>query len=237
VREAAVVSQRSKGPEGKIVPVSLRYYNVYFIRTDDGYILVDTGMPRDSRALQRAFSKAGIKPQDVKLIIITHAHVDHVGSVAYAKRLTSADVLCHKYAAPFIRAGKSSPVVAYSLLSKLLSAISPSKYKPVEPDIVVTDKFDLRDFGIAGQVIHTPGHTQGSVTVLLESGEMLLGDMVRGTSVDIHIGSFYEDKEVLLQNLAKLAACRAHKIYMSHGGLTNNEALRQSIQATRGGNR
>jgi glyoxylase-like metal-dependent hydrolase (beta-lactamase superfamily II) len=231
VREAAVVLQRSQGSEGRVIPLSLRYYNVYFIRTDGGYILVDTGMPGDSRALQKTFSKAGLKPQDVKLIIITHAHVDHVGSVAYAKRVTGADVLCHESAAPFIRAGKSSPVVAYSLLSKLLSAISPSKYKPVEPDIVVTDKFDLRDFGIAGQVIHTPGHTQGSVTVLLESGEMLLGDMVRGTGVDIHIGSFYEDKKALLQNLEKLAACGANKIYMSHGDVTDSETLQQSIEA------
>jgi hydroxyacylglutathione hydrolase len=237
VREAAVVSQRPEDSKDRVVSVSMGHYNVYFIQTDHGYILVDTGMPGDSRALQKAFSKAGITPQDVKLIIITHAHPDHVGSVAYAERVTGADVLCHEYAAPFIRAGKSSPIVAHSLLSKLLRAITPSKYRAVEPDVVITDEFDLRDFGIAGQVIHTPGHTQGSVTVLLENGEMLLGDLVRGTGVDIHLGSFYEDKEVLVQNLEKLAAYRANKIYMSHGDLTDNETLRQSIQAIRGENR
>jgi hydroxyacylglutathione hydrolase len=96
---------------------------------------------------------------------------------------------------------------------------------------VITDEFDLRDFGIAGQVIHTPGHTQGSVTVLLENGEMLLGDLVRGIGVDIHIGSFYEDKEVLVQSLEKLAAYQAIKIYMSHGDLTDNETFRRSIEA------
>jgi len=231
VREAAVVSQRPEDSKDRVVPVSMGHYSVYLIQTDDGYILVDTGMPGDSRALQKAFSKAGIKPQDVKLIIITHAHPDHVGSVAHAKRVTGADVLCHEYAAPFIRAGKSSPVVAHSVMSKLLSAITPSRYKAVEPDIVITDEFDLRDFGIAGQVIHTPGHTQGSLTIVSENGEMILGDLVRGTGANIHIGSFYEDKEVLVQNLEKLAAYRANKIYMSHGDLTDNETFRRSIEA------
>lgn len=228
---AAAVLQRPEDLKDRVVPVSMGHYHVYFIRADDGYVLVDTGMPGNGRALQRAFSRANVNPQDVKLIIITHAHPDHVGSVADAKNATGAPVLCHEYAAPFIRAGKSSPIVVHSLMIKLLSAITPSRYKGVEPDVVIKDEYDLRDLGVAGQVIHTPGHTQGSLTIVLENGEMILGDLVRGRGANIHIGSFYEDKEVLVQSLEKLAAYQAIKIYMSHGDLTDNETFRRSIEA------
>jgi glyoxylase-like metal-dependent hydrolase (beta-lactamase superfamily II) len=88
----------------------------------------------------------------------------------------------------------------------------------------------LRDYAIDGKVIHTPGHTQGSVTIILENGEMLLGDLVRETDAKIHIGRFYEDTDVLVQSLETLATYNARKIYMSHGTLIDNKMLRQSIE-------
>ena len=86
----------------KVLTAHLGHFNIYFIQTDDGYILVDTGMAVNQKQLDEAFSKAGINPQEVKLIVITHGHADHIGNVAYAKELSGADVLCQEYVAPFL---------------------------------------------------------------------------------------------------------------------------------------
>lgn len=223
-----------ENPSDKVLTVNLGHFNTYLIQTGDGHILVDTGMSGDDKELEEAFSEAGVNPKDVKLMIITHAHPDHVGSVARMKEMTGADILCHEYAASFIRAGKSSPIIAHDLLGKLLNVSTPSKYQGVEPDIVFKEEFDLRDYAINGKVIHTPGHTQGSVTIILENGEMLLGDLVRETDAKIHMGRFYEDKDTLIQSLETLAAYDAKKIYMSHGTFIDNKMLQQSIEDIRG---
>jgi glyoxylase-like metal-dependent hydrolase (beta-lactamase superfamily II) len=80
-----------------------------------------------------------------------------------------------------------------------MNAISPKwKYQGVEPDILMKNEFDLSEYGINGKIVHTPGHTEDSITIILDNGEMLLGDLVRGKDPDIHLGQFYEDKEVLI---------------------------------------
>ena len=213
-----------------VTTVAMGSFNIYFIETDTGYILVDTGWIGEEEKLEEAFSAAGISPKDVNLIVLTHGHMDHVGTTAFAKALTSADILCHEYTATFIRDGKSAPAVAHDLRGRFFNVITPRSFPGIEPDIVMKEEFDLRPYGIDGKVVHTPGHTQGSITIVLDNGEMLLGDLVRGTEQEIHLGSYYEDKDVLIQSLEKLAAYDADKIYMSHGTSIDNAALLACIE-------
>jgi glyoxylase-like metal-dependent hydrolase (beta-lactamase superfamily II) len=227
-----IVVQKPESSSYKVLPVNMGHVKLYFIQTDDGYILVDTGKPDKGKELDEAFSKAGINPKNVKLIVITHAHPDHSGTVAHAKEITGAKILCHESAARFIRDGKSSPIVAHNLKGKIMNAISPKwKYQGVEPDILIKKEFDLDEYGIDGKVIHTPGHTEDSITIVLDNGEMILGDLVRGKDPDINLGQFYEDKGVLIQSLKKLAAYQAKMIYMSHGKYIDNETFQRNLDA------
>jgi glyoxylase-like metal-dependent hydrolase (beta-lactamase superfamily II) len=232
---SVTVSQRLENSSDRVLPVNLGHYNIYFVRTEDGYILVDTGMAVTRKALDKAFAQVGIDPQEVKLIVVTHAHLDHVGAIAYAQQRTRARVLCHDYAAAYLRAGESSPVVAQKWLGKLMNAIMPSRFESIEPDVVFTDEFDLSDYAIAGKVIHSPGHSQGSLTIVLENGEMLLGDLVRETKGQIHLGMYYEDRGTLLRSLETLAAYHPRKVYMSHGTFLEEKAFQRSIGTLREG--
>ncbi|NIV30467.1 MAG: MBL fold metallo-hydrolase, partial [Anaerolineae bacterium] len=56
--------------------------NIYLIETDTGYILVDAGMPGQGKALDDAFTELGVDPKSVQLIVATHGHLDHIGSIA-----------------------------------------------------------------------------------------------------------------------------------------------------------
>ncbi len=215
----------------KVTTIKTIAVNFYFIQTDDGYILVDTGLPNGERTLDEAFSATGIDPDNVLLIIITHAHKDHSGSVAYAKEITGGNILCHEYAAPFIRDGTSSHDNAKTPEGRFVNAIMP--YQAVEPDIVITTEFDLSGYGIEGRIIPTPGHSQGSITVILDNGEVLLGDLVGEENGHMKL-LVYEDKDVLIQSLETIASYNVRRIYMSHGesiAYIDNDTFQESIES------
>ena len=228
--ESAIV-QPPENSSFKVTTIKSIVANFYFIQTDDGYILVDTGLSNGERKLDKAFSATGIDPDNVSLIIITHAHKDHSGSVAYAKEITGGNVLCHEYAASFIREGESSRDNAKTPEGELVNAIMPNQ--GVEPDIVITTEFDLSEYGIDGIIIPTPGHSQGSITVILDNGEVILGDLVGEENGHMKLLT-YEDKDVLIQSLETIASYDVSRIYMSHGesiGYIDNEIFQESIES------
>jgi glyoxylase-like metal-dependent hydrolase (beta-lactamase superfamily II) len=170
------------GQDFAVQPVKFGHPNVYFIETAAGYIMVDVGMPNLEKQLDEVFNKARVDPKSVKLIILTHGHMDHVGSIAYAKQVTGGDVLCHQSYAQNLESGEIEPAVAQNSTGRLLNfmtGLSGTKFEGVKPDIVVTDEFDLSGYGIAGKIIHTPGHSPSSLSIILDNGEALVGDIVR----------------------------------------------------------
>jgi glyoxylase-like metal-dependent hydrolase (beta-lactamase superfamily II) len=106
------------------------------------------------------------------------------------------------------------------------------KYKGVAPDILIDDEFDLSGYGIAGRIIHTPGHSTSSISIVLDNGEALIGDMVREEeSGEVGVGPFYEDGQLLLESLKRVAALEPTTIYLSHGSTIDSIALNQIIES------
>ena len=221
----------------KVQPVKFGHSNIYLIKTESGYILVDAGMPNKEKDLDDVFVNSGIDPQSVQLIIATHGHLDHVGSIAHAQKVTGGKILCHRSFSDDLAHGKAERAVARNLLGHVLNfltSLSGSKFAGTEPDILMDDEFDLREYGIAGKILHTPGHSPSSVSLILDNGEALVGDMVRGEgSGKIGIGMFYEDKSILLESLEKVAVFEPRIIYLSHGTTTDNTMLRNAIETNK----
>ena len=98
-------------PNGDSVvqPVGFGHANVFFIRTEEGYILVDAGMPADPEKLDEVFATAGVEPGSIRLIIVSHGHLDHMGSVAYAKETTGALTKSTPTVVKVIRRRKGKP--------------------------------------------------------------------------------------------------------------------------------
>ncbi|MFN2291700.1 MAG: MBL fold metallo-hydrolase [Anaerolineae bacterium] len=224
--------------EGSVVQaVGFGHANVFFIRTGDGYILVDAGMPGDPERLDEVFATAGVDPGTIGLIVVTHGHMDHMGLTAHAKEITGAQVLCHQSLAGKLAGGEIEGSVAQNVMGRFINFMAGIQeltgggdIEGVEADILVGDSFDLSEYGISGQVIHTPGHSLGSLSIVLDNGETLIGDMVRDEGDGkIGPGMFYEDKGALLASLEEVALLNSRTIYLSHGNIVDNTGLKQAI--------
>lgn len=167
----------------QIINIKLGMNNCYLIK-EDGLILVDAGVPKKIKAFEKQLAKHSISPGDIKLIVVTHAHFDHMGSLADIAELTKAKVAVHKYDKTIMVKGRSDVPRGNTLWGKISMAI----FKPflknivvpgVIPDITIEEEnFSLKPFGINGKIIHTPGHTMGSISVILDSGDAFVGCMV-----------------------------------------------------------
>src|SRR5512139_2045208 len=78
-----------------IYPIPLGVGNTYIIQAK-GVVMIDGGAPKKAKAFIKGIKKTLIKPEDIKLLIITHGHWDHIGSVKDIKEITGAKIAMHK---------------------------------------------------------------------------------------------------------------------------------------------
>jgi hydroxyacylglutathione hydrolase len=190
--------------------------NCYLISRDE-LVLIDTGLPRTSGRIFTYISKTLHRdPQDLRTIILTHYHMDHVGNVPSLIRATGARVAIHGGDAPYLSGELPMPLPPWpqSLLIRLVKPFL--GWSPVRPDIVLRDA-DV----IAGLTcIHTPGHTPGSICLLdplekvLFVGDTLLteGGRIQGPSE-----RFSAHQEEAMRSLAKIAPLEFDIILGGHG--------------------
>jgi glyoxylase-like metal-dependent hydrolase (beta-lactamase superfamily II) len=153
-----------------------------FLVHDEGIILVDTGTPGQHDKILKQVKKLGLNPLDIELIIITHGHGDHFGSAHKIKELTGAKLAVHKEDANIVKEGRKVFPPGLTKWGRFMAFVwrpmfSLINFTGVEPDILLEGDFKLAEFGIKGRIIHTPGHTKGSVSVFLDGGEAIVGDL------------------------------------------------------------
>lgn len=136
-----------------------RIVNCYLVVINEDIILIDTGLPGNSSKITKYVENILKQtPQDIKTIIITHNHFDHVGSLSKMKEITGAQVAIHTADADYIRGKeKHAGGTFMNIIIKLLKTIY--RTKPLEPEILVKDGDIIGEY----QVIHTPGHSPGSI--------------------------------------------------------------------------
>jgi glyoxylase-like metal-dependent hydrolase (beta-lactamase superfamily II) len=223
-----------QGLQQKVRSYPILNVKVFFIQTDSGYLLVDAGIPFQEKQIDRAFRVCGVDPQSVTRILLTHGHLDHIGCLAYVQRITGAGIICHRAYARDLEEGRYEEAVPRSLfwrvfnqpISRMLGATLPG----VKPDIVIEEELDLSPLGISGRFFHTPGHSPGSCSILLDNGETLIGDLLReNRSGGIDTGLFYSDRDQILKSLRMISGLNPQVIYLSHGETLSGEEFCRGV--------
>jgi metallo-beta-lactamase class B len=129
----------------------------YLITTTKGLILINTGVEGSDTMIRRHIESLGFKFSDIKILLATHAHFDHVGAMAAIKQATGAQLMIHKKDAHLLADGGSSDVI--------LGGHGPM-FPPVKADRLLQDR-DLIQLGdMQIMVLHHPGHTKGACSFL-----------------------------------------------------------------------
>lgn len=222
-----------------------RMVNCFLILGAGGGVLVDTGLPGSESKIARVLKKHSLSFKDIKLIVITHAHVDHAGSAARLRELSGAPIIAHE--GDLKHYTREIPMTFcptgwFSYVFKSTGLIL-QPYTAFSPDILLTNEevMNIDRFGIPGLVKHTPGHTAGSITVELPTKDAMVGDLVAS---GILIGGiartkhairppFEDDPHAVATELQRLIDAGMERFHMGHGGPLEANEVRRHAQTLR----
>jgi glyoxylase-like metal-dependent hydrolase (beta-lactamase superfamily II) len=197
-------------------------------------VLVDTGFPGSAATIVEKLRENGIEPDWLSLIIITHGHSDHFGSAAELKKLTGAPVAVHKLDAEYLTEGHDPELRPTGFIGRMLIPAmkrrGPAKSPPVKPDILIGEELDLKKYGVDGKAVHTPGHTQGSLSVILLDGEFIVGDLIMRGMLRFwqpNYPLFADNMSQLNKSLKLVLSKNPDKIYCTHGGPFDSQAVQR----------
>lgn len=205
-----------------IVLQHIGYSNSVLLLNGENSILVDTGVKGNLQKFKLLLSHYNLSPDDIKLIILTHAHHDHTGNLNGLVHLTGAKVLVHKNEFENLKNGFIPIPVGlgpYSgLISKTGRILFPKFASPKSfiADFVNLNDFDLSEYGIDAKVISTPGHTSGSQSVVIGKN-LISGDTFINMRNGMIFPHFANDPKTLLETWEMLFNFGITEIYPGHG--------------------
>jgi glyoxylase-like metal-dependent hydrolase (beta-lactamase superfamily II) len=192
---------------------NMAHANVYLRINGKELTVIDTGTSGNAQKIVTYIQKLGYQPAGVKTIILTHFHMDHVGSARELKKLTHAKLAVHAEDAEYVSGKKPLPKPKNILFRAVTSFVKP---EPVEADIALKDGDKIEGL----TVIHVTGHTPGSIALLDEEKRVLFaGDTLRydGKKVSGAPEHFSLDPAKVKDSIRKIAALNFDVMLPGHG--------------------
>lgn len=193
---------------------------------------MDTGVRSSRKKLINALKNNGV--MRAAYLILTHSHFDHVGNASYLREKTQADVVIHKEEAGFLRKGSMRiPLGTYALtraLVKLANAVNIRLgAEPCFVDMEFGDSLILPNFtGI--ELIHTPGHSPGSSSIIIDKEIALVGDTMVNATLFKVFPPFADDANMLKQSWNRLLSTGCTTFLPSHGKAISRQEILDCMQ-------
>ena len=198
---------------------NLRRSHVYLLASEHGLVLIDSGLAGEAEQIVAQLEEAGYSLSDLRTILLTHYHGDHIGNAAELARRSGARVLAHRDDVPYIERTEPAPAGS-SVSRRLLTWMSERVFKtaPCKVDKALQDG-DVVDTLGGLQVIHTPGHTPGSIVFHQPERRILFcGDVLfNQSSLQLAPSFFSLDVPLARESARKLADLSVEVLCLGHG--------------------
>jgi len=222
-------------PQGiRTVTLSLPYkmgsVNCYLIEADTGYILIDTGCSKRCADLEKELKNAGCGPGSLQVIVLTHGDFDHTGNAAYLREKFGVKIAMHNDDAGMVERGnmfwnRNKSNIFIRVIIPVLFGFGRSQR--FSPDIFVGEGYDLSGYGLDARVLYIPGHSRGSIGILMADGDLICGDLFENTDKP-SLNSIMDDAVAANASVGKLRKLNIKRVYPGHGEPFPMEALSEN---------
>ena len=213
----------------------------YLLKCPEGYLLIDTAYPKDYDRFRKAIGALGVEQKQIRYLLLTHHHEDHAGFAARLVKETGCATILHKEAIIPLSQGQAEetmkPVnrcigVVFSIFKMIHREFRYPRLTVTENSIFLSgdDNEVLKRMGIEGKILHTPGHSSDSISVVLSDGVAFVGDAAMNFLNFCGIKYrpiFIEDIGSVFDSWKKLIEHGAKWIYPAHGKPFSADKLAQ----------
>ena len=216
------------------IPVGI--CNCFLLRGEQT-ILVDAGAWGGTSAFVRGLESLSVDPKSIDLILLTHGHWDHITCLSDIREMTGAKVAVHGRDQFMVETGEPPFPAGTTPYGRMMAASAKALLHPHLPKIKVDRVLDdngmsLAEYGIPGKVIYTPGHSMGHSSILLDSGDALVGDMAMNDwylRLSPGLPVLADDINLVVQNWKKILPMGIKRVYPAHGMDFPVEVIEQEI--------
>lgn len=229
----------------RIIPLKLSVTTCYLIRTCEGYLLIDTGYAEDWALFCKRLREAGVAFQDIRWLLLTHHHDDHVGLIhRVLEQNPEIRVILSAPCAELIQNGENDRTHGGGLLNRRVAALlrfkqayvslktgskaekannlkfSPYTARPEDIVVAADTPLDALGLPLKAELLTTPGHTPDSISLLFPDGDCLCGDAAAhmlAFAGTHYCVIFVTDLDEYYQSWDKLLTAGAQTIYPAHG--------------------
>ncbi len=214
--------------------------NVFLLYGAGKNILIDSGPAMIWRTLRNRLVKHNI--HSIDFLILTHSHFDHAANAKRIKLLFGAKVIIHKSESECLGNG-INPVTRgtnflyrffITFLNKSIAGFL--SYDPCDSDYLADSEFCLGDYGLNASILHTPGHTPGSMSLIIDNEVVIVGDSMFGIFRNSIYPPVAAEPGLMIESWGKLLDTGSSLFLPSHGSAVTRDLVereynkRKSIQ-------
>ncbi len=202
------------------LPLKLSSVNCYLLKSEMGYVLIDSGMTNARKQLATVLTQQGCQPGNLKLIVLTHGDFDHTGNAAFMRKSFDSKIAMHQADSGMLENGDMfwNRKIENPVLKKLFPLfIRFGKGERCTPDFFLKEGDSLIEYGLDARVLNTPGHSAGSLCILTNSGDLFCGDLLASAGQKPGLNSMMYDKEAGNLSYERLKTLPIQTVYPGHG--------------------
>jgi len=205
--------------------------NCFIVSNGSKFLLVDTGGRKKQRLLLNRLAKLRRNGESAAGIILTHAHFDHTENAAAIKAACNIPVVLHHLDTAYLQEGKNPPIRGTFRMIRFLTNLFGKRledfyqYAAVDADFPVHEYYDLSAWGFEIVLLHTPGHTPGSLSVIVNNEIALVGDAMVGMFKNSIYPPFACDTEQMVESWGKLLETGCSLFLPAHGTENSRELV------------